>query len=210
MVFQFEHMPIDQGPTERADPRARPACVLKAPLRPLAGGAGATSAGTACTGTTTTSRAWCPGSATTATPESRASANLLGHRAAPAPRHAVRLPGRGARDDELPVPISAGPQGPRGRQLLTTASCRRERARHRRGAAGAGPDEPRQCPLHSRSGTPAHNAGFSTGQTMPGCGQPQPRLAERRSPNQPQPIRCSPTTRRSSGSGNPLPVLLRR
>ena len=33
-------------------------------------------------------------------------------------RHAVRLPGRGARHDQLPLPFSAGLQGPRGRQLL--------------------------------------------------------------------------------------------
>ena len=54
------------------------------------------SAGTASTGTTTTSRGRCPGSATTA--EHRVdSAKLLGHGAAPAPGHALRLPGRGAR-----------------------------------------------------------------------------------------------------------------
>ena len=33
-------------------------------------------------------------------------------------RHAVHLSGRRTRDDELPVPRPAGPQGPRGRELL--------------------------------------------------------------------------------------------
>ena len=99
MVFQFEHVGLDQrrGPSGTSRP-LRPAATSR---RPSAAGrrASPTSAGTASTGTTTTSRASCPASATTASTGWR-SAKTLGHRAAPAPRHAVRLPGRGARHDE--------------------------------------------------------------------------------------------------------------
>ena len=65
MVFQFEHVALDQG-AGKCDVRplrpARPQGVA----RPLAGRAGARRAGTASTGTTTTSRGSCPASATTA------------------------------------------------------------------------------------------------------------------------------------------------
>ncbi len=61
-----------------------------------------TRAGTACTGTTTTSRGWCRGSAIRRNYWYE-SATLLGHRPAPAARHAVRVPGRGVGNDQLPV-----------------------------------------------------------------------------------------------------------
>ena len=96
MVFQFEHVGLDHG-AAASGTSAR--CDLPRPqgvARPLAGRRWPTSAGTASTGTTTTSRGSCPGSATTASTGSQ-SATTAGHRAAPAPRHAVRLPGRGAR-----------------------------------------------------------------------------------------------------------------
>ena len=64
MVFQFEHVSVDQSPTNKFDYLGLDLVVLKRALhrwqarwrRPV---------GTACTGTTTTSLAWCPGSATT-------------------------------------------------------------------------------------------------------------------------------------------------
>ena len=82
---------------------ARPQGVASAAGRP----ASPSAAGTACTGTTTTSRASCRASATTASTGS-ASATMLGTRPAPAPRDAVRLPGRGARHDERAVRLDRG------------------------------------------------------------------------------------------------------
>ena len=76
----------------------------------------------------------------------------LGHRARhhpPRPAgHAVRLSGRGARDDELPVRHRRRPPGRRGGELPRGRAARRAR----RGAAArrAGPDEPRQRP-HPRA-----------------------------------------------------------
>ena len=76
-----------------------PLPVLKANLAALAGRASPTSAGTRSTGTTTISRGPSPGSATTARAPGRLGEDAR-HGAAPAPGHAVRLPGRRARHDQ--------------------------------------------------------------------------------------------------------------
>ena len=67
--------------------------------RPVAGGARPRWGGTPCTGTTTTSPGSSPAGATTPGAPGRLRQDP-GHRAAPAARHALRLPGRGARHDE--------------------------------------------------------------------------------------------------------------
>ena len=66
MVFKFEHVDLDVRPGgDKWDLVPLAAAGAQAQPRPLAGRAWPTSAGTASTGTTTTSRARCPGSATT-------------------------------------------------------------------------------------------------------------------------------------------------
>ena len=92
-----------RGPRRRAARHDPPATCATSRPRSAAGRTGSpTSAGTASTGTTTTSRAPSRGSATTARAP-RGLGEVPGHRAAPAPRHAVRLPGRGARHDQRAV-----------------------------------------------------------------------------------------------------------
>ena len=141
MVFQFEHVRLDQGADKWDVPPLRPARPQGA--RSAAGRPGSpTSAGTASTGTTTTSRGRCRGSATTAS-TACASAKMLGHRAAPAPRDAVRLPGRGARDDERA--LRRDRRLPRHRVAQPLRARRRRRGRTpERGARRAAGDEPRQ------------------------------------------------------------------
>jgi oligo-1,6-glucosidase len=99
MVFQFEHMDVDRAGNVHD--------VLPLDLRALKASLGRwqagwpSAAGTACTGTTTTSRGGVAVRRRRDPP--RAVGQAPGHAAAPAPRHAVRLPGRGARDDQRAV-----------------------------------------------------------------------------------------------------------
>ena len=142
MVFQFEH--VEPRPRRRqvGRPPARPA-------RPQGDRSGAgrraspRSAGTACTGTTTTSRGSCRGSATTASTGSR-SAKMLGDGPPPAPRDALRLPGRGARDDERAASPRSTTSATSSRS--TTTPRRRPRPASRRTACSArlADDGPRQ------------------------------------------------------------------
>ena len=106
MVFQFEHVNLDQGDDQVGLHPARPA--RPQARRSAAGRTGLAEVGLelACTGTTTTSRGSSRAGATTASTASR-SAKMLGTRAAPAPRDAVRLPGRGARDDQRAVRLAS-------------------------------------------------------------------------------------------------------
>ena len=100
MVFQFEHVALDQAGRQMATQAAaahRPEGSRWAAGRPASPNA----AGTACTGTTTTSPAPSPGSATTAS--TGAVGETAGHHPAPAPRHAVRLPGRRTGHDQHAV-----------------------------------------------------------------------------------------------------------
>ena len=144
MVFQFEHVGLDQGATQ-VGRRGRCGCATSR-RRSAAGRPGwPTSAGTACTGTTTTSRGRCRGSATTAS-TACASAKMLGHGAAPAPRHAVRLPGRGARHDERAVRARSTTSATSSRSTTTREAVAAGRRPGRRCWPALRDDEPRQRP----------------------------------------------------------------
>ena len=120
MVFQFEHVQLDQGGVEVGHAPARLRDLKALFGRWQAGWPSA--AGTASTGTTTTSRGSSPASATTA---STASVGQdARHGAAPAPRDAVRLPGRGARHDELPVRLDRATSATSSRSTTTRRSRR--------------------------------------------------------------------------------------
>jgi oligo-1,6-glucosidase len=98
MVFQFEHVDLDSGPKGKWDVVPMTMLQLKQSLGRWQDG-WPRSAGTASTSGTTTSRAasavWLRRAGA-----SGAVREGAGKRAAPAPRHSVRLPGRRARDEQ--------------------------------------------------------------------------------------------------------------
>ena len=127
MVFQFEHVQLDQGPTSKWDLRP-----FK--LRALKESFGRWQTGLADVGWNSlywnnhdqprvVSRFGDDGGA------SRDGREDARHRPAPAPRDAVRLPGRGARDDEHAVQHDRGLPGHRVAEPLPRGG--RARASHR-------------------------------------------------------------------------------
>ena len=134
MVFQFDHVWVDRG----ADPwllHPLQLTNLKAILGALAGRARRASAGTASTGTTTTSRGWSPASATTAAYRV-ASAKMLGtvlhlHRGTPYVYQGEELGMTNAPfagDRRLPRHRGARPVRPGGRPGGPLARGRADRA----------------------------------------------------------------------------------
>ena len=145
MVFQFEHVSVDQGPAGKFDYLGLDLVVLKKIAPSVAGGVGGNRLEQPVLEQ--------PRPASRRVPVRRRRPGLLGRlgegardRSARHARHPVRLSRRGTRNDELPVPDSAGPQGPRGRELL------QERARTRAAT------RVRRWPVWPRSAatTPAH------------------------------------------------------
>ena len=150
MVFQFEHVSLDQGGEQVGRPPAaapRPQGVA----RPLAGRPGRDRLEQPLLEQ--------PRPAAGRLPVRRrrratacASAKLLGDGPAPAPRHAVRLPGRGARHDERALRRASRSSATSSRS--TTTPPRWPRAATRGRARRAARDGPRQR-AHARcSGTP--------------------------------------------------------
>ena len=118
MVFQFEHMSVDQGPAGKYDYRRSRPRRAEEVAASLAARVGGRPVGTACTGTTTTSLAWCPGSATTIPMYWAASAKALA-----TVLHGMRGTPFVYQGEELgmtnyPFRDPAGLQGSRGRELL--------------------------------------------------------------------------------------------
>jgi oligo-1,6-glucosidase len=116
MVFQFEHVSVDQGPAGKFDYLGLDLVVLKKSLHRWQA-ALAEIGWNSLYWNNHDRRASCPGSATTTRTIGRLGEGARNRSA----RHAwytVRLSRRGTRNDELPVQDSAGPQGHRGRELL--------------------------------------------------------------------------------------------
>ena len=117
MVFQFEHVSVDQGPAGKFDYLGLDLVVLKKSLASVAGGVGGDRLEQPVLEQ--------PRPASCRVPVRRRRPGLLGRlgegardRSARHAWHTVRLSRRGTRNDELPVQGSAGPQGHRGRELL--------------------------------------------------------------------------------------------
>ena len=142
MVFQFEHVQLDQGPTSKWDLQPLQLPDLKASLGRWQDGARRRrleqplleQPRPAARGLALRRRRRAP----------RRRGEDARHGPAPAPRDAVRLPGRGARDDERAVGDDRGLPRHRVDQPLRRGG-RRGRAPRRR-AAGAAHDGPRQRP----------------------------------------------------------------
>ena len=174
MVFQFEHVQLDQGPTSKWDihplPPARPEALAGA----LAGRPGRRrleqplleQPRPAARGLALRRRRRAPG---------RRGQDAR-HRPALAPRDAVRLPGRGARDDERAVGGDRGLPRHRVDQPLHRGGRGGRGARRR--AARAAHDGPRQRPHAGPVGRgPA--GGLHDGRAV-AAGQPEPRRHQRR------------------------------
>ena len=192
MVFQFEHVGLDQGADASGTCRPLRLRDLKASLRPLAGRARPTSAGTASTGTTTTSR----GSVSRFGDDGRApasrSAKMLGtvlhlHRGTPYVYQGEELGMTNVavrRDRRLPRHRVAQPLRRGGRRAARTPDDVLAALRH---------DEPRQRP-HADAVGRARRTPASPPATPWIAGQPQPRRDQRRGRSATTPTRSSTTT----------------
>ena len=143
MVFQFEHMSVDHSPTNKFDYLGLDLAGPEERALSVAGGVGGNWLEQPVLGQ--------PRPASRRVPVRRRRPGLLGRfgegardRSARHAWHPVRLSRRGTRNDELPVPDSAGPQGSRGRELLQ--ACARAGRRRGCGAGRSSQDQPRQRP----------------------------------------------------------------
>ena len=113
-----------------------------------------------------------------------------GHRPPPPPRHAVRVPGRGARHDERGLHVDRGVPRHRGPQPLRVG--RRAGPRSGGGAGGDGADAPRQRPHPDAVGRLAARRVHD--RHAVDRGQPEPRGDQRRRGARRRRRRCSTTT----------------
>ena len=113
-------------------------------------------------------------------PEHRvASAKTLGDRAAPAPRHAVRLPGRGARHDEQPASPTSSTTATSSRSTTTATRSSAGAARRETVLTVAGRARAATTPAPRCSGTTPSTPASPTGEPwLPG--QPQQGRRQRR------------------------------
>ena len=199
MVFQFEHVDLDNGPGGRWDVVPFTLVDLKRSDGALAGGAGRGRLEQPLLGQ--------PRPAARGQPlrqrlprAPRRVREGAGHRAAPAPRHAVRLPGRRARHDQQRLRARGGLPRPRLPQPVPGSD--RSRCGPRRRDVRAAAQEPRQRPdadavgrerarrLHHRYAVAARQPQPHRDQRRrpgrrPGLGVRTPPAADRAAPRRP-------------------------
>ena len=141
MVFQFEHVDLDSGPKGKWDVLPMTMLQLKLSLGRWQDGLAEVGWNSLYLGNHDQPR--CVSRFGSDAPEHREqSAMALADRAAPAPRHAVRLPGRRARDEQRGLHKARAAARRRVAQPLRHRGCARRGPR--RCAPGAGVQRPRQ------------------------------------------------------------------
>ena len=208
MVFQFEHVGLDHG-AGKCDVRPLDLARAQGVVRPVAGRPGRRRLEQPVLGQPRPAAGRCRGSATTAPSTGCASAKVLAHRAAPAPGHAVRVPGRGAGHDERAV---------RRRSTTSATSSRSNHYRHarrrgRRPGRGAAPAMQPMSRDNARTPDAVGRLAARRVHDRRARGSPStpttPTInaaAER----WPTPTRCSTTTGGSSSCGTTEPVVAAR